>query len=67
MDTSDIRQRRHAHRKHWIAWTNAWLIDEVAPSAALVRRMQLDNSPGVPNTSAYDMIRITNLRRYAEP
>jgi len=50
-----------------IAWTNAGLVDEVAPDGTLVNRMQLDNAPGVPNTSAYRAIRINNLYSYAHP
>jgi hypothetical protein len=50
-----------------IAWTNSGLIDEVSPSGTLIDRMQLENSPGAPNGSAYRAIRIDNLYRYNRP
>jgi hypothetical protein len=50
-----------------IAWTNAGLIDEVSSNGTLLDRMQLYNSPGVANTSAYRAIRISNLYRYVKP
>lgn len=50
-----------------VAWTNAGLFDEVAPDGTLVNRMELDNAPGQPNTSAYRAIRINNLYSYARP
>jgi len=50
-----------------VAWTNYGLVDEVAPSGALVNRMQLDLAPGVPATGAYRAIRIDNLYRYVRP
>jgi hypothetical protein len=50
-----------------IAWTNAGLVDEVAPDGTLIDRMQIYNSPGVPNTSAYRAIRISSLYHYVTP
>ncbi|HSU95600.1 MAG TPA: aryl-sulfate sulfotransferase [Gemmatimonadaceae bacterium] len=50
-----------------VAWTNYGLIDEVAPSGALVNRMQLTLAGGVPATAAYRAIRIDNLYRYVRP
>lgn len=59
--------QRLANGNTLVAWTNFGLIDEVSASGALVTRMQLNSSPGVPYTHAYRAIRINNLYRYTKP
>jgi len=59
--------QRLANGNTVVAWTNFGLIDEVAPSGALVNRMQINSAPGVAATAAYRAIRIDNLYRYVKP
>ncbi len=59
--------QRLANGNTVIAWTNFGLIDEVSPTGTLVNRMQINNTPGVANLSAYRAIRIDNLYRYRRP